>query len=72
MLTKLSWVLVTPPSVSINSTFSFVLGRNVDDDTDKKMTMIQKKINNRPRQQLKFETQKMSSTKEYYSFALAD
>ena len=56
MLTKLSLVLVMPLSVSINSKFSFVLWRNVDDCTDKKMTMIQKKINNRPRQQLKFET----------------
>ena len=72
MLTNLSLVLVMPLSVSINSKFSFVCGRNVDDYTNKKMTMIQKKINNRPRQQLQFETQQMSSTKEYCSFALAD
>lgn len=72
MLTNLSLVLVTHLSVPTNSKFSFVWERNVDDDTDKKMTMMQKKINNRPRQQLKFETQQMSSTKEYRSFALAD
>lgn len=47
MLTNLSLVLVTHLSVSINSKFSFVLGRNLDDYTDKKVTMIQKKINHR-------------------------
>ncbi len=36
MLTNLSLVLVTHLSVSINSKFGFVWGRNVDDDTDKK------------------------------------
>ena len=45
---------------------------NFDDYTDKKIAMIQKKINNKPRQKLNFETpQKMSSTKEYCNFALA-
>ena len=47
MLTKLSLVLVTHLSVPINSKFSFVWGRNVDDYTDKKVTMTQKKINHR-------------------------
>ena len=58
MLTNLSLVLVTHLSVSINSKFSFVLG----DYTDKKVTMIQKKINSRPSQKLNFETPK----KEFY------
>ena len=31
---------------------------NFDDYTDKRIAMIQKKINNRPRQKLNFETQK--------------
>ena len=35
---------------------------NFDDYTNKKIAMIQKKINNRPRQKLNFETPK----KEYY------
>ena len=43
MLTNLSLVLVTHPSVPINSNFSFVLG----DYTDKKVTKTQKKINHR-------------------------
>lgn len=40
MLTNLSLVLVTHLSVPINSKFSLVLGRNVDDYTDKKMSSI--------------------------------
>ena len=40
MLTNLSLVLVTHLSVPINSKFSFVWGRNVDDYTDKKMSSI--------------------------------
>ena len=40
MLTNLSLVLVTHLSVSINSKFSFVLGKDVDDETNKKMSSI--------------------------------
>ncbi len=44
---------------------------NCEDYTDKKIAMIQKKINSRPRQKLNFDTKKMSSIKEYCNFALA-
>ena len=46
---------------------------NFDDFTDKKIAMIQKKINRRPRpKKTIFKHQNTSSTKEYNNFALAD
>ena len=44
---------------------------NFNDFTDKKIVMIQKKINRRPRQKLNFQTPKYEFYKKYNNFALA-